>query len=680
MRQRAGTWFEPLLGLVGIAAACVVALGLLAGSASAISNLPKTSGAIVVNGTVNAVVTSGSTIVFGGAFTAAGPYTGGFASVPLAGGTLASLPAINGTVNAVASDGSGGWYVGGSFTAAGSSSVTNLVHLTSGGGVDTAWNPAPDGQVDALALSSDKTTLYVGGAFATIGGATRNHIAALTASSGAVTVWNPNADATVTTLLLSPDGATLYAAGSFTAIGGSSRAGLVALATSSGAATAWNPNPSSTGTVSALAVSPDGTTVYEGGSFTSIGGSAISKLAAIPASGSGTATAANITWATAAAPNGTVGALAVSPNGATVYAGGTFTSVGGQARTDLGAISASTGSATSWDPSPSDTVTALAVSSTGSPIYAGGTFSTIGGKTRQDVAALSATDATATSWQEDTNGQVSALAVTSTAVGVGGALSGVGLQTRDGLAAITTSGSLLDFNPDVTGGSATVDALALSPDASTLYVGGSFTSIGGQSRASLASVSLATGLVGSWNPGVSGSGATVNALASGKDAGGNVVVYVGGNFTKIASTTQKDIGEIDSTGMLVSWNPNVNNVVNAFQLATDSNGHVTTVYAGGQFSSVNGSTTYKYVAALDPTSASISGTWTSRPAFTGSTVDALALSGSTLYIGGGFSKVNGVTNSGKIAALTASTGAANALWLPNPNGNVTALAVSTDGS
>ena len=229
--------------------------------------------------------------------------------------------------------------------------------------------------------------------------------------------------------------------------------------------------------------------------------------------------------------------LAVSSDGNTVYVGGTFTSVGGQARSDLGALSASTGSATSWDPSPNGSVTALEVASSGSPIYVGGTFTTIGGQSREDVAAVSTSDATATSWQEDANGQVSALAISSSIVAIGGSFSGIGLSSRSDLAAISTSGSLLSFDPSANG---TVNALALSPDGSTLYAGGAFTTIGGQSRAGLASMAVSSGVVGSWNPGVVGGAATVYALAVAKDSGGNVVVFAGGDFTTASAVARTE--------------------------------------------------------------------------------------------------------------------------------------------
>ena len=70
-------------------------------------------------------------------------------------------------------------------------------------------------------------------------------------------------------------------------------------------------------------------------------------------------------------------ALAVS--GSTVYAGGTFSSIGGQSRNRIAALDASTGDATAWDPNASNAVFALAVS--GSTVYAGGDFTTIGGQT-----------------------------------------------------------------------------------------------------------------------------------------------------------------------------------------------------------------------------------------------------------------------------------------------------------
>ena len=168
---------------------------------------------------------------------------------------------------------------------------------------------------------------YVGGAFTEVGGTTRNNIAHILADGSVDTAFNPNANGNVETLAVS--GSPVYAGGSFTVIGGQTRHCIAALNASSGAATAWNPNATKeTGYVSVSALAVSGSTVYAGGLFSSIGGQNRNNIAALDAS-SGLATA----WDPDAGgdyPYDYVQALAVS--GSTIYVGGPFTSIGGQNR------------------------------------------------------------------------------------------------------------------------------------------------------------------------------------------------------------------------------------------------------------------------------------------------------------------------------------------------------------
>ncbi len=78
--------------------------------------------------------------------------------------------------------------------------------------------------------------------------------------------------------------------------------------------------------------------------------------------------------------------LALAVGGSTVYAGGSFTSIGGQAGNHIAALDATTGNATAWNPNASRNVYALAVS--GTTVYAGGYFLSIGGQARMCIAAL----------------------------------------------------------------------------------------------------------------------------------------------------------------------------------------------------------------------------------------------------------------------------------------------------
>ncbi|GIW09479.1 MAG: hypothetical protein KatS3mg061_0536 [Dehalococcoidia bacterium] len=72
--------------------------------------------------------------------------------------------------------------------------------------------------------------------------------------------------------------------------------------------------------------------------------------------------------------------MALAVSGSTVYVGGLFTSVGGQARNYLAALDAATGNVTSWNPNANGSVYALAVS--GSTVYVGGDFTSVGGQAR----------------------------------------------------------------------------------------------------------------------------------------------------------------------------------------------------------------------------------------------------------------------------------------------------------
>jgi hypothetical protein len=98
--------------------------------------------------------------------------------------------------------------------------------------------------------------------------------------------------------------------------------------------------------------------------------------------------------------------------GSTVYAGGDFSSIGGQPRNGLAALDATTGNASSWNPNATHSggVGAVhALSFSGSTVYVGGGFDHIGGQPRNNLAAVDATSGAATSWNPMPNDEVRAL-------------------------------------------------------------------------------------------------------------------------------------------------------------------------------------------------------------------------------------------------------------------------------
>ena len=153
----------------------------------------------IFNGRVN-VVTDGSVyatcydetnkiLYIGGVFTYVGLYSGYGIPLNTSDGKpavdIATMPKVNGTIRCAIPDGSGGWYIGGSFTQVGSTTRNRIARINSDGSVHS-FNPNANDYVSALALSADGSTLYVGGAFTSIGGQTRNRIAAIDTATGQV--------------------------------------------------------------------------------------------------------------------------------------------------------------------------------------------------------------------------------------------------------------------------------------------------------------------------------------------------------------------------------------------------------------------------------------------------------------------------------------------------------------
>jgi hypothetical protein len=590
----------------------------------------------VTDGPVYSVAREGNTIYLAGAFNRVGPSSGCAVPFDATTGLPLSLPKVVGEVLAVAPDGSGGWFIGGIFWYVAGVPRYALAHILADHTL-SSWNPNPSGPVRALAVSNG--VVYAAGNFTSIGGQPRNCIAALDPNTGLATSWNPNAGALSHIYALAADGATIYAGGDFTSIGGQAVSGLAALDATTGLAAPWYTSPN--GNVRALAVS--GGTLVVGGDFTVIGGQARNRIASfIGPAGPGLSPTA---WD----PNANGSVLALDVSGSTIYAGGSFTSIGGQARSRIAAIDATSGLATPWDPNASWTVAALAVS--GSTVYAGGDFAVIGGQARSHVAALDATTGQPDPWDPGLFGPiissgigVTALARNGATVFVGGNYVGVGGQTRRELAAIdATTGVATSWNPDA-GVNQPVRAMVVS--GGTVYVGGQFSTIGGQPRGGVAAIDAATGLPTDWNPGVGG---TVWSLAV---EGGTV--YVGGQFSTIGGQPRVNLAAIDAvTGLATGWNPTVTGLA-VWALAANGG----TVYAGGTFSSAGGQPRAS-IAALDAVTG-LATAW--NPGASGS-VRTIVPSGGTVYVGGQFSSIGGQSRL-RIAALDAATGLATP-WNPS---------------
>ncbi|QNE48056.1 hypothetical protein F1C58_14890 [Glaciihabitans sp. INWT7] len=194
-------------------------------------------------------------------------------------------------------------YVGGNFSKArpaGSAPGTNEVPRTDlmaynlQTGVMTSFAPVLNGEVRALDSSPDGTRLYAVGTFTTVNGVAKNRIVAFDMATGAI-VTSFAAAANASLYAVTANAATVFFAGNLTSANGVARPGHAAAAlATTGGTTGWAPNLQG-GRAYGMEVSPDGSKVVFGGSFTTFNGSGN------PGFGLGavnTTTGASLPWAT----------------------------------------------------------------------------------------------------------------------------------------------------------------------------------------------------------------------------------------------------------------------------------------------------------------------------------------------------------------------------------------------
>ena len=227
---------------------------------------------------VDAVEIAGNAAFAGGLFTHAVKDSqtanrANLMSVDLSTGNLRSFVAdTNGSVNALASDGAA-LYLGGTFTTVNGVPRSRIakVDLTTGA-VDPTFVADVGALVDDMVVVGG--TLYVGGEFNTVDGVTRHHVAAVRTGDGSlVAAFDPNTDGKISALASSPDGSVLYLGGNFTTVGTTSRTYLAKVNATTGAV--LSPTFSKVGDVILdLSVSSDGASVYGagGGGFNSAAG------------------------------------------------------------------------------------------------------------------------------------------------------------------------------------------------------------------------------------------------------------------------------------------------------------------------------------------------------------------------------------------------------------------------
>ncbi|MBF9141708.1 T9SS type A sorting domain-containing protein [Hymenobacter properus] len=590
------------------------------------------------NGIVYTVVQAGSNVYIGGTFSSVGNIVAN--NVARWDGTRwhslgsgASNGVKGGTVRALAVIGTD-VYVGaeGLMLTAGISGILLKWNGSTWGWVGPTQASDVNGTVSALAVMGPD--LYVGGVFNSVGGVSAKAIAKWNGSSwsslgSGVDAFSLGAGQSGAVYALGVQGNQLYVGGFFTQAG-SRPANYIARWDGSN----WNSlgtglSGGSTNTVVAIAVS--GTDVYVAGGFVQAGSATVNRIARWDGSN----------WSSLSTGMGTGSPRALAVLGGSLYVGGEFTEAGGVAVNNVARWNG-----TSWSGLGTGATNGVnqvryspvgALAAIGNELYVGGTFSRA-----RDIRADGLARWNGSTWLSfatagaPVNGAYGYLysepAVNAVAV-IGSSVYVSG--TFDHLGGAVASIVRWDgasWSTLGTGLNGSVSAMAVA--GTSLYVCGSFSQAGGVAASGVARwdgtswSSLGTGIF----TGTVQGGAYALAV-SGSD------VYVGGRFTQAGGVAASNIAKWNGsswsalgTGVSggISGNPSY---VNAIAVSGAN------VYVGGVFTQAGG-TTVDNISRWDGTR------WNSLGSgIPAGIVSALAVSGTDLYVGGRFAQAGGVAAS-----------------------------------
>jgi len=313
---------------------------------------------------------------------------------------------------------------------------------------------------------------------------------------------------------------------------------------------------------------------------------------------------------------------AVELQGDKVIIAGIFGAYDGAPRKGIARLNADGSLDTTFD--PGNSVVELKLTTTaGSPTAV---LSTTSGLRANNVYEISASTVAADSQVTFSTGNTLSTRVT---------LSAPAVKSGSGVKSILT----------VSGPNAAIGAMTVDPYSGKVYIGGSFTSYDGIARARIARLTSNGSVDTNWSPGVGPDGA-VSVIALARDAANAGKVYVGGSFSKYGADTRNRIARVGTTGLDDStFNPGVG-LSPAKNITAGFDGFVTdvlpkpdgTILVSGSFTTFSGAST-TYLTKLDPSGAANADFGMSPARAVGNSIQSITTDlGGNIIVGGWFEK------------------------------------------
>lgn len=235
--------------------------------------------------------------------------------------------------------------IGGQFTTYDGISKNYIARLNSDSSLDSTFNIGTGASSWLYAMESQSDgKIVIGGYFTSYNGTGRNYIARINTDGTLDTSFSPSTGAqnVVYTVAVQSDGKIL-AGGSFTQFNGTNRGYIARINPSGSLDTSFSYTGGANNSVKYIKIQSDGK-ILIGGNFTSYNGTSINRLARINTDGT-----IDSTFNIGAGFNNTINAIAVQSDGK-IIVGGDFTTVDGTARSRIARLNADGSLDTSFNP------------------------------------------------------------------------------------------------------------------------------------------------------------------------------------------------------------------------------------------------------------------------------------------------------------------------------------------
>lgn len=552
----------------------------------------------------------------------------------------------------------------GDFTFANGQGRNRIVRVNADGSLDTTFNARADATVYTVYLQADGKIL-IGGSFTNVNGVARGRIARLNADGSLDTSFDTSTGAASGIIYnaMQLAGGKVVVSGSFTTINGTALNRIARLNADGTLDSTFTPGTAASGVVYDFDVQADGKLVI-GGSFTTYNDTASARIARLNTDGT-----LDTTYSVGTGASSTVYDIDLQTDGKAVISGG-FATINGTARTRIARLNSDGSVDTGFDVAGISTgiIYAVEIEADGDIVF-GGTFTAIGGNPYVRLARASSAGVLDTTFTPAAENTVRALSVqTDQKIIVGGAFINVTSVSKAGSARLNSNGSVDTAFAANVFDNATVRAVAQQPDGKILAAGifdfANFVPRMGIARFN-ADGTLDTAFA------ASGIGADSTVFNVAVQADGKIVIV--GTFDTYNGAAQPGVARLNTDGTLdSSFAPVIasTSTVNALAIQPDGK-----ILIGGTFTSVN-ATAMNRIARLN-SDGTLDSSFVIGTGASSTIQDIRLMADGKIYIGGSFTTFNGFA-AGRIARLLP-TGAPDTAFDPGVGASSTVYSIAVTG-